>query len=524
MQVRRSRPKRAARALGARRRGPVVGVVLAVAAVGGLLSTGLVGSSAASTPTVHCFAKPDATNSGARGVRASAKIRALIQHAHSKGWHLQPCPSSQEGSNIDAASPSLTVPAETAASATPVVAPTSSAQIPNVATAVPTMRPSLTASNTFHPDASSSAESAYTIPADAVNVKDYGAVCDGKKDDRVAIRNAIDAVKKKGGGVVYIPPGRCRQLQTGASVFTGVGANVTIRGIGPASRLLLACDKPDSYRELYRISGDNVSFENLSIVRTTACSGAIIALRPYANTTFRNVIIDGQYQLDGGSMHALLQPNGLRGTYRNIRLIGTTIKNMTSYGFLQPNEATASTDGILVDGCTFTNNGNDDLEFNAPNGTMKNVTVKDSSFSHNRNTAGTHSGFGIGLANVQKALLSNNTFRDYRYEPIHIENGTANVTIEDSSFKDAFTASHSWASHVAIVSGSHDITIQRNTFDTSANTNTITPILISPGGSHPEPYNIKILRNTFMVRPDAKTAFYSGISGVTVSGNTVKNF
>jgi hypothetical protein len=205
-------------------------------------------------------------------------------------------------------------------------------------------------------------------------------------------------------------------------------------------------------------------------------------------------------------------------------LIGTTIKNMTSYGFLQPNAATASTDGIVVDDCTFTNNGNDDLEFNAPNGTMKNVTVKGSSFSHNRNSAGTHSGFGIGLANVKTALLSNNTFRDYRYEPIHIENGTANVTIEDSSFKDAFTASRSWASHVAIVSGSHDITIQRNTFDTSTNTNTITPILISPGGSHPEPYNVRILRNTFIVRPHAKTAYYSGISGVTVSDNTVKNF
>jgi hypothetical protein len=105
------------------------------------------------------------------------------------------------------------------------------------------------------------------VPRNSVNVKDYGAACDGVKDDRVAIRNAIDAVADRGGGIVNIPSGSCRQLQTAASLFTGVGANVTIRGVGPTSKLLLACDAPDSYRALYRISGDNVTFENLSIVR-----------------------------------------------------------------------------------------------------------------------------------------------------------------------------------------------------------------------------------------------------------------
>ena len=302
-----------------------------------------------------------------------------------------------------------------------------------------------------------------------------------------------------------------------------MGANVTIRGAGPASKLLLACDAPDSYRALYRINGDNVTFENLSIIRATACTGTMIALRPYANTTFRNVIIDGQYQLGGGSMHALLQAHATSGTYRNIQLVGTTIKNMTSYGFLQPNSATTSTDGILVDDSTFTNNGNDDLEFNAPKGTMKNVTVKNSSFSHNRK-ASTGGGFGIGLANVQNVLLSNNTFEDYNYEPIHIENRTANVTIQDSSFKNAFTASHGWAAHVCILSGAHDITIQRNTFDTSSNTNSITAIVVATGGTgSPEPYNIKILTNTFMLRTNAKMAYYSGISGVTLSSNTAKD-
>ena len=40
------------------------------------------------------------------------------------------------------------------------------------------------------------------------NVKDFGALGDGLKDDRAAIVNAISKAKADGGGVVYIPEGK----------------------------------------------------------------------------------------------------------------------------------------------------------------------------------------------------------------------------------------------------------------------------------------------------------------------------
>lgn len=42
----------------------------------------------------------------------------------------------------------------------------------------------------------------------AVNVRDFGAVGDGKTDDTAAIRHAVEYSQRDGGdGVVYFPPG-----------------------------------------------------------------------------------------------------------------------------------------------------------------------------------------------------------------------------------------------------------------------------------------------------------------------------
>ncbi len=377
-----------------------------------------------------------------------------------------------------------------------------------------TTKPSVAA-----PTSSSSSPSLISGPV--VNAKTYGALCDGSHDDRPAIARALGYLSSKGGGILTIPAGNCRYLQTGTSV-TGVGANISIRGTGAStSRLKLACDSGDSYHEMFRINGGNVSIENVSLVRSTACAGVMIALRPYTGFTLRNVIMDGQYQLGGGGMHALIQPELSSGTYKNISLIGSTIKNFPGYGLLQPNSATTATDGILVDGCTFSGNGSDDLEFNAPNGSMINVTVKNSKFLNNRHV-GSGAGFAIGLASVDNVTLSNNLFDGYNIEPIHIENHSSNVTVQDSTFKRSFLESHSWASHINAMSGVHNVTIRRNTFDTSANTYSINAIFVGAGGSSfPEPYNVRILSNKFLLRPLAKMAYYSGISGVTVTGNSV---
>ena len=73
----RSRPDGARRVL-TRRRRSALAVTLAAATVAGLLTAGLIGSPAASAPR-SCLTKPDATNTGASGIRTASKVKALIK-------------------------------------------------------------------------------------------------------------------------------------------------------------------------------------------------------------------------------------------------------------------------------------------------------------------------------------------------------------------------------------------------------------------------------------------------------------
>lgn len=73
--------------------------------------------------------------------------------------------------------------------------------------------------------------------ADAVSVKDFGAVGDGVADDKAEIQAAIDAVSTAGGGVVFVPEGTYTM-----SLRVTVKAGVTLAGAGIGATTLKVTD------------------------------------------------------------------------------------------------------------------------------------------------------------------------------------------------------------------------------------------------------------------------------------------
>ena len=75
------------------------------------------------------------------------------------------------------------------------------------------------------------------------NVKNFGAVGNGTTNDTKAIRNAIEAARNEGGGIVYIPAGTYTVMPTtskpeGQVVIFTMTSHITIKGDGPDKTII----------------------------------------------------------------------------------------------------------------------------------------------------------------------------------------------------------------------------------------------------------------------------------------------
>lgn len=354
------------------------------------------------------------------------------------------------------------------------------------------------------------------VAAAVTALSDFGAACDGRTDDRAALVGAI-ADARGSGGVVEIT-GNCRIVQTGPAI--ALDGPITLRGASEHAALSLDSDGAGGWASLFAISGDGVTLEDLTLQRVADVSGVMLQLGPLSRLTIDNVLLDGRKDTyPGGDFHGIAIGGGPGEHIEDVQIRQTTIRN-TDYGLLQDNATTSITDGISVDRSLFTQNEFDDLEFNAPSGTMTGIRVTNSDFIDNlaRNDKAP-AGFGVGLANVQHALIQGNVFTGYRYDPVHIEDRSADVTVDGNTFSDAFTAPLDYASHVFVINGSHDITISNNVFDTAANANAINCIYLGQGGGEAPVTGVTITGNTFRLGPTATDVGEYGASNIRIDGN-----
>ncbi len=355
------------------------------------------------------------------------------------------------------------------------------------------------------------------------NVTDFGARCNGRHDDKQAFEAALAAVHAHGGGTLLIPAGNCRIVQTEASSSTELRGPVTIKGVSAAATISLDRDVPDSFRELFKVTGRGVKVSAIHLVRASA--GLSVLLDIYGSHGFRmdNVVLDGRQNTIGGDGHGIELSGDVGTVISDVKITNSTIKN-SAYGLFQASSTLATVHNVAVDHSIFVGNHDDDLEFNAPASTMTTIRVTNSTFRNNTYTdPSAGAGFGVGLAHVRDALLRNNSFNGYRYDPVHIEDRSGHVTVDGNTFKNSFTAPLDYASHVFIVDDSHAITIMSNTFDTRGATNDIASVYTSAGGGTAPPRDITITGNTFILRPHAVELANYGSPHVVLKNNTVRH-
>lgn len=138
-----------------------------------------------------------------------------------------------------------------------------------------------------------------------LNLRDYGAVGDGKADDGPALQKALDALAAAGGGRLVIPPGQFLIKTPADKDFINKAAAIRVEGSGSAGQLVVAVGK--AVPALRLANADHLTVEGVTFVgvpKVSVDAGAAVFAGGGEVTTFRDCNF---YGLSGGPAIAAAQ-------------------------------------------------------------------------------------------------------------------------------------------------------------------------------------------------------------------------
>lgn len=267
-----------------------------------------------------------------------------------------------------------------------------------------------------------------SIPTDRLDVRLFGAKGDGSTDDLAAVRNAYTTAAASG-KPLYFPDGT--YLVKTTSTFSAV-INVTTAGvriIGSGKATLKAHGSSASGIRLIQVGADDVQIDGLGIDPNGVSNGTGVYISGASRTTVRNCRItnprSGGVHIVGGVFDLLVTGNQVTGA---------------AYGVLANDPATGGrwsfTNNVLRGAGS---NDGDGIEINCPTTGITDVLIADNLIS-NYQAINQNGGFGIGLANVQRATISGNHVSGCSRNGIHLEDGAADVTITGNTVHDCGNA------------------------------------------------------------------------------------
>lgn len=348
-----------------------------------------------------------------------------------------------------------------------------------------------------------------------LDVRSIGAAGDGRTDDSAAIMRGVEAVGPAG-GTLYFPAGTYR---CASPVTLRPGAGVTLAGDPGASAVEFTAAGPGGFGLCCSIDADDVTIDGLVLRRAGDFDAVLLSTGVLRNLTLSRTTLDGGMDAFPNTYcHGIKLSDSAVAS--GLHLVDSTITNV-QYGLFQSNQSTADTTDILVERCLFSRNQNTDLEFNSPNGATRQVRVRDCRFEDNMST-----GFGVGFATVQGALVTGNSFENYAMEAVHVEDYSSRITVQNNQFTACGRQRHSY---VQIVSGARGVTVRDNSFDARANEVEIFVVTSQPGGSGVTgggrpiipPFDVAIVDNTMLCAPAVTPVYFEGTTGGSITGNTI---
>ena len=220
--------------------------------------------------------------------------------------------------------------------------------------------------------------------------------------------------------------GHVIEASAGTYVETvAVNKEVTIRGADPTTTII---DPPPSGNAL-NITVGNVTIEDLKI--TDAAQGARLS-GAIANITFDNV------HFVNNTSRGIEMQNGATLLISNVQVLNSLFDNNVVGVRMS---STTRVDGVLIENTTFQNHtgsGFNQANDNAA-GWVKNLTVKDSTFTNNGTTSGHAGVYAEEFSNVliEESTFTGNLFGinlfDYYSTAASV---TTNVTIRNNTFTD----------------------------------------------------------------------------------------
>lgn len=279
---------------------------------------------------------------------------------------------------------------------------------------------------TVTPTGTTTARKLADLFADVINVKDFGAAGDGATNDWAPFLAAVATGKS-----IYLPQGTYKIIVPFAYAGLTLSAAQQIYGDGGGRSILQVYDSGQSL-SVFVVAAANCRLMDFSVQNYATFA---IAVGVTLNNGANNFVMQGMgwtcRATAGATMHAIKLADNA--TVSNVQLHGNFFYQH-NYGLFTTNSWTGIASSWRVTRNLFSSSYADDLAFNGPSGTWRDLVVANNNFTSNQYVGGA-AGFAIDLAPALDVTIVGNTFYSYTQEAVHLENGCVNVAITGNTFR-----------------------------------------------------------------------------------------